>query len=195
MSNWPSCARLGGRTTSPGSAGPSASFSITSAKNKTTAAGPRDIGSRKRITRWAKACMRADPRRVRKRRSRISRRPATRSKSWRPRRKRIRARCRARRRISPWRSNWATCYRELGEYQKALDAFSEVLAEQESQLTVQQAAARTYQRWGEAGGGVKKLERAIYGGYQIACDRQEPHLGLAQAGAGRRASGAVRSKI
>ena len=59
------------------------------------------------------------------------------------------------------------CYRELGEYQKALDAFSEVLAEQESQLTVQQAAARTYQRWGEAGGGVKKLERAIYGGYQV----------------------------
>jgi hypothetical protein len=59
------------------------------------------------------------------------------------------------------------CYRELGEYQKALDAFSEVLAEQESQLTVQQAAARTYQRWGESGGGVKKLERAIYGGYQV----------------------------
>ena len=59
------------------------------------------------------------------------------------------------------------CYRELGEYQKALDAFSEVLADQEAQLTVQQAAARTYQRWGTTGGGVKKLERAIYGGYQL----------------------------
>jgi tetratricopeptide (TPR) repeat protein len=59
------------------------------------------------------------------------------------------------------------CYRELGEFQKALDAYSNVLAEQESQLAVQQAAARTYQRWGEAGGGVKKLERAIYGGYQL----------------------------
>lgn len=58
-------------------------------------------------------------------------------------------------------------YRELGEFQKALDAFSKVLADQESQLTVQQAAARTYQRWGQSGGGVKKLERAIYGGYQI----------------------------
>ena len=59
------------------------------------------------------------------------------------------------------------CYRELGDYQQALDAFSKVLADQESQLTVQQAAARTYQRWGAAGGGVKKLERAIYGGYQL----------------------------
>jgi tetratricopeptide (TPR) repeat protein len=59
------------------------------------------------------------------------------------------------------------CYRELGEFKKALDAFSEVLADQEAQLTVQQAAARTYQRWGMTGGGVKKLERAIFGGYQI----------------------------
>jgi tetratricopeptide (TPR) repeat protein len=59
------------------------------------------------------------------------------------------------------------CYRELGEWQKALDAFSKVLADQESQLAVQQAAARTYQRWGETDGGVKKLERAIYGGYQV----------------------------
>ena len=59
------------------------------------------------------------------------------------------------------------CYRALGDYQKALDAFSTVLAEQESQLTVQQAAARTYQEWGAAGGGVNKLERAIQGGYQL----------------------------
>lgn len=58
-------------------------------------------------------------------------------------------------------------YRELGEFQKALDAFSNVLAEQESQLTVQAAAARTYQRWGETGGGVKKLERAMFGGYLL----------------------------
>ncbi len=59
------------------------------------------------------------------------------------------------------------CYRELGGYQKALDAFSIVLAEQESQLAVQQAAAQTYQRWGEASGGIKKLERAIHGGFQV----------------------------
>lgn len=58
-------------------------------------------------------------------------------------------------------------YRELGEYQKALDAFSNVLSAQENQLTVQQAAALSYQRWGQTGGGVKKLERAIYGGYQL----------------------------
>ena len=61
----------------------------------------------------------------------------------------------------------AECYRELGEFKQALDAFSSVLAEQEAQLTVQEAAARTYQRWGMAGGGVRKLERAIYGGYQL----------------------------
>lgn len=59
------------------------------------------------------------------------------------------------------------CYRALGEYQHALDAFSKVLAEQESQLSVQQAAARTYQQWGAGVGGVRKLERAIYGGYKL----------------------------
>jgi tetratricopeptide (TPR) repeat protein len=59
------------------------------------------------------------------------------------------------------------CYRGIGEFQKALDAFSAVLADQESQLTVQQAAARTYQQWGTAGGGIPKLERAIYGGYKL----------------------------
>ena len=59
------------------------------------------------------------------------------------------------------------CDRELGNYQQALDAFSKVLADRESQLSVQQAAARTYQQWGEAGGGAGKLERAIYGGYKL----------------------------
>jgi tetratricopeptide (TPR) repeat protein len=59
------------------------------------------------------------------------------------------------------------CERELGNYKQALDAFSNVLADQESQLVVQQSAAQTYQKWGEADGGVKKLERAIYGGYQL----------------------------
>jgi hypothetical protein len=59
------------------------------------------------------------------------------------------------------------CHRALGEYQQALDAFSNVLADQESQISVQQAAARTYQQWGAAGGGVNKLERAIYGGYKL----------------------------
>jgi tetratricopeptide (TPR) repeat protein len=59
------------------------------------------------------------------------------------------------------------CFRVLGDYQKALNAFSQVLAEQESQISVQQAAARTYQQWGAAGGGTRKLERAIYGGYKL----------------------------
>ena len=93
------------------------------------------------------------------------------------------------------RSNWATVTANWANIRRRSTRFPTVLAEQESQLTVQQAAARTYQRWGEAGGGVKKLERAIYGGYQAAVDRQEPHLGLAQAGARGRAGGAVRSEI
>lgn len=59
------------------------------------------------------------------------------------------------------------CYRELGEYSKALNAFSAVLADQEAQLSVQEAAAKTYQLWGTTGGGVTKLERAIFGGYKL----------------------------
>ena len=59
------------------------------------------------------------------------------------------------------------CLRALGEYGHALDAYSKVLAEQESQLSVQQAAARTYQQWGATGGDARKLERAIYGGYKL----------------------------
>jgi tetratricopeptide (TPR) repeat protein len=61
----------------------------------------------------------------------------------------------------------AECHRALGDYRKALDLFSAVLADQESQLSVQQAAARTYQAWGVASGNVKQLERAIYGGYKL----------------------------
>jgi tetratricopeptide (TPR) repeat protein len=59
------------------------------------------------------------------------------------------------------------CYRALGEYQQALDMFSAVLAGQESQLLVQQAAARTYQDWGATSGDTKRLERAIFGGYKL----------------------------
>jgi tetratricopeptide (TPR) repeat protein len=61
----------------------------------------------------------------------------------------------------------AECHRALGDHRKALDLFSEVLADQESQLSVQQSAARTYQAWGVASGNVKQLERAIYGGYKL----------------------------
>jgi len=58
------------------------------------------------------------------------------------------------------------CYRELGEFKPALDMFSAVLKEQEAQLSVQQAAAQTYQAWGVAAD-PKWLERAIYGGYKL----------------------------
>lgn len=58
------------------------------------------------------------------------------------------------------------CYLQLGEYKQALDTFSAVLKEQESQLSVQQAAAETYQQWGTSGN-PKWLERAIYGGYKL----------------------------
>jgi len=41
-----------------------------------------------------------------------------------------------------------------------------VLSEQEAQISVQKAAAQTYQDWGQAGD-TRWLERAIYGGYKL----------------------------
>jgi hypothetical protein len=58
------------------------------------------------------------------------------------------------------------CYRALGEFKSALDTFSDILREKESSLTVQRAAALTYQDRGQAED-PKWLERAIHGGHQL----------------------------
>ena len=58
------------------------------------------------------------------------------------------------------------CYRGLGEFQQALDIYSEVLKEKESSLAVQRAAALAYQKRGQAQD-AQWLERAIHGGYQL----------------------------
>jgi tetratricopeptide (TPR) repeat protein len=58
------------------------------------------------------------------------------------------------------------CYRGLGEYQKALDMFSDILKGREASLTVQRAAAYTYQQRGETED-PKWFERAIHGGYTL----------------------------
>ncbi len=57
-------------------------------------------------------------------------------------------------------------YRQLSEYQKALDTFSEILKDKESSLTVQRAAAYAYQQRGQASD-AQWLERAVQGGYQV----------------------------
>jgi tetratricopeptide (TPR) repeat protein len=58
------------------------------------------------------------------------------------------------------------CYRELGQFEQALDTFSAVLADRESTLAVQRAAALAYQQRGQAGGS-EWFERAIFGGYKL----------------------------
>jgi tetratricopeptide (TPR) repeat protein len=58
------------------------------------------------------------------------------------------------------------CYRELGEYELALNTFSSILKEKETSLSVQRAAALTYQERGE-NENYQWLERAIHGGYQV----------------------------
>jgi hypothetical protein len=58
------------------------------------------------------------------------------------------------------------CYRALGEYQRALDTFSGVLKDKETSLTVQRAAAYTYQQRGQLED-PKWFERAIHGGYTL----------------------------
>jgi tetratricopeptide (TPR) repeat protein len=58
------------------------------------------------------------------------------------------------------------CYRELGEFERALDTYSEVLREKESSLAVQRGAALAYQQRGGAEG-AEWYERAIHGGYQV----------------------------
>jgi tetratricopeptide (TPR) repeat protein len=58
------------------------------------------------------------------------------------------------------------CYRALGEYQKALDTFSDILKDKEASLTVQRAAAYTYQQRGQLED-PKWFDRAIHGGYKL----------------------------
>jgi hypothetical protein len=58
------------------------------------------------------------------------------------------------------------CYRALGQYRLALDTFSAILKEKESMLSVQRAAALTYQERGRVQD-AKWLEHAIHGGHKL----------------------------
>jgi tetratricopeptide (TPR) repeat protein len=65
----------------------------------------------------------------------------------------------------------AECYRALGQYDKALDAFSGILKEKESSLDVQRAAAMTYAERGQRED-AKWFENAIHGGNKAKADGQ-----------------------
>ncbi len=58
------------------------------------------------------------------------------------------------------------CYRGLGQYQQALDTYSQILKEKEASLAVQRAAALTYQERGQRED-KKWFENAIQGGYKM----------------------------
>jgi tetratricopeptide (TPR) repeat protein len=58
------------------------------------------------------------------------------------------------------------CYRALGQYQHALDTFSDILSGREASLAVQRAAAYAYQERGQVEE-PEWFERAIHGGYQL----------------------------
>jgi hypothetical protein len=58
------------------------------------------------------------------------------------------------------------CLRALGEYEPALNTFSSILKEKEASLTVQEAAAYTYQSRGQIEG-PQWFERAIHGGHRL----------------------------
>jgi tetratricopeptide (TPR) repeat protein len=58
------------------------------------------------------------------------------------------------------------CLRELGQYEEALDTFSDILKEKENHLAVQVAAAQTYEARGETED-PRWFEQAIYGGYKL----------------------------
>jgi hypothetical protein len=58
------------------------------------------------------------------------------------------------------------CYRALGEYDKSLDLYYDILKEKETSLAVQRAAALAYQDRGQRED-VKWFENAIHGGYPI----------------------------
>jgi tetratricopeptide (TPR) repeat protein len=57
-------------------------------------------------------------------------------------------------------------YKALGQYQEALDTFSDILKDKESSLSVQRAAAQAYQQRGQKEN-AQWFERAIHGGYKL----------------------------
>ena len=61
------------------------------------------------------------------------------------------------------------CYRALGEFDKAIESFSEILKQKEASLAVQRAAAMTYEERGERED-VKYFENAIHGGNKTKPD-------------------------
>jgi tetratricopeptide (TPR) repeat protein len=61
------------------------------------------------------------------------------------------------------------CYRALGQYDKALETFSDILKEKEYSLVVQRAAAVTYEERGQ-NEDVKWFENAIHGGNKAKPD-------------------------
>jgi tetratricopeptide (TPR) repeat protein len=63
------------------------------------------------------------------------------------------------------------CYRALGQFDKALDSFSEILKEKEASLAVQRAAATTYEERGKHED-AKWFENAIHGGNKAKPDGQ-----------------------
>jgi tetratricopeptide (TPR) repeat protein len=65
----------------------------------------------------------------------------------------------------------AECYRALGQFDKAIDAYSAVLKEKEASLDVQRAAAMTYAERGQRED-AKWFENAIYGGNKAKSDGQ-----------------------
>ncbi len=64
------------------------------------------------------------------------------------------------------RMQLADCYRALGEYDKCLDTYYDVLKEKETSLAAQRAAALAYQDRGQHED-AKWFENAIHGGYPI----------------------------
>jgi tetratricopeptide (TPR) repeat protein len=63
------------------------------------------------------------------------------------------------------------CYRALGQYDKAIDTFSEILKEKEKSLAVQRAAAVAYAERGQHED-AKWFENAIHGGNKAKADGQ-----------------------
>lgn len=65
------------------------------------------------------------------------------------------------------RLQYAQSLRRLGEFSKAIDAFTAILRERETMLDVQTAAAYTYQEWGVAEKQPARIENAIFGGRKV----------------------------
>src|SRR4029079_8843006 len=63
------------------------------------------------------------------------------------------------------------CYRSLGQFDKAIDSFSEILKQKEASLAVQRAAAMTYAERGQHED-ARWFENAIHGGNKAKADGQ-----------------------